>query len=110
MLRSASHALAAHSVTLIQRAKQFRNHVLHRDALDRARLRVAGVVDQHADGAVLVLDGPDGGLHRRLVGHVERQCPAALRGQIFDRSGAARGRVDLPALGHQLLGGRAPDA
>ena len=31
-------------------------HVVHGDRLDRARLAVAGVVDEHADRAVLGLD------------------------------------------------------
>ena len=55
----------------------WRADVVHRDRLDGAALAVAGVVDEHADGALGVLDVLDGGLHRGLVGHVEGERRAA---------------------------------
>ncbi len=45
--------------------------------LDRTALAVAGVVDEHADGPLGVLDRVDRGAHRGLVRHVERQRLAA---------------------------------
>ena len=50
-------------------------------------LAVAGVVDQHADRALGLLDRVDGGPHRVLVGHVERERLAAAVCEILDRLG-----------------------
>ena len=65
-------------------------HLVDADRLDRARLRVAGVVDEHADGAVLGLDRRDRGRHRRLVGDVERERAAAGGLEVGDRLAALR--------------------
>ncbi len=69
---------------------------VERDRLDGAALAVAGVVDQHADRARRALDLGDRRRHRRLVGDVERQQPAARvrRGRRSTRRG---GRSPTPA-------------
>ena len=72
-------------------------------------LAVAGVVDQDADGAVLLLDGGDGRLHRGLVGHVERERAAARRLEVREGLGAAGGGVDGPAEAGEMAGGGRPD-
>jgi hypothetical protein len=83
------------------------DHV-ERDALDRPRLAVAGVVDQRADGAVLGLDGPDRLGHRGLVRDVQREQATAAALEVGDRLGPPRARVDgVPALCEVLRGGAA---
>ena len=97
-----AHADEAEDVRL-----ELRADLLERDGLDRARLAVAGVVDQHADRAVLLLHGGDGGLHRGLVGDVEGERAAARRLEVREGLGAAGGRVDGPAEARRG-GGRWP--
>jgi hypothetical protein len=85
-------------------------HLVERNALDRARLAVAGVVDQRPDGALLGLHGLDRRAHRVVVGHVERQQPAAAVLQIGDRVGTPRAGVhDVAMVGEPQRGGT-PDA
>src|SRR5207247_3608866 len=48
-------------------------HGLDRDLLNGAALTVAGVVDQDANRAFYLVDGPDAGAHRVLVGYVTDQ-------------------------------------
>ena len=99
-----AEALAAHAgqdeLAHPQQAEDVRLELapdlVHRHLLDGPGLAVAGVVDQHADRALRLLDRADGGLHRALVGHVERERLAALRLEVGDRLGPARGRVDRP--------------
>ncbi len=85
-------------------------HGLQRNLLDRAALRVAGVVDEHADGALGALDLINRGAHRVLVGHVERERAAAGVLQVLDRLQPAGARVDGPAAGGQAARGRLADA
>ena len=88
----------------------WRAELVHRDRLHGARLAVAGVVDEHAHGALLPRHLLDGGGHRRLVGHVERERAAAGRLQVGQRLGAARRGVDRPARGREVRGRGRPDA
>ena len=62
-------------------------NLVERHRLDGARLAVAGVVDQHADGALGLGHRVDGGAHRGLVGHVEGERLAALLGESAIVSG-----------------------
>jgi hypothetical protein len=48
-------------------------------------LAVAGVVDEHPDRALGVLDRGHGVAHRFLVGDIQGQCAAAARGEVRDR-------------------------
>ena len=59
--------------------------ILGGDGLDRSRLGVAGVVDQHADSALLGADALDRGLHRLLAGDVQRERVAAELAEVLDR-------------------------
>ena len=61
------------------------SHGLQRNLLDRAALAVAGVVDEHADGALGALHLIHRRAHRCLVGHVERERAAAGVLQVLDR-------------------------
>jgi hypothetical protein len=85
-------------------------HLVEGDALDRARLAVAGVVDQRADGSVLGLDRAYRLLHRGLVGDVERQQPAAPLLEVGDRLRPPRAGVDGMAALREVQRGGAADA
>src|SRR5262245_33759858 len=84
--------------------------LLHRRLLERTLETVAGVVDQHANGAVPAFNGGDGGADGSVVADVERQRPAALRLEIGDRFRTPRGRVHGPALCGERERGRTADA
>ena len=85
-------------------------HVVERHLLDRAVLRVAGVVHEHADGAFDLLDRGDGRCIDASSVTSQGEHLAALRLEIGDRLEAAGGRVDVvPSLG-EVLGRRAADA
>jgi hypothetical protein len=70
---------------------------LQRNGLDRSALAVAGVVDEHPDRALGLLDRLDGRVHRGLVGHIQRQRVAAGVAELGDRLGSTRGGVDAPS-------------
>ena len=67
--------------------------VVHVERLDGTRLAVAGVVDEHTDGALGLLDRGHGRAHRLLVGHVEGERAAPSLGQVGDRLQPARRRI-----------------
>jgi hypothetical protein len=81
-----------------------------RHGLDGPRPAEAGVVDQDPDCAVLLLDHIDGGPHGIVVGHVERQGPAAERFEVGEDLGPAGGGVDRPSRTSKKAGGGPPDA
>ena len=83
---------------------------VQRNGLDRTALAVSGVVDEHAHRTALLLDGVHRRAHRRVIGDVERERPAAGLCEIGDRLGATRGGVHLPARAREAQRGRAPDA
>ena len=59
--------------------------VLDRDLLDRALEPVSGIVHQHPDRSLDLLDGLDGLSCSVRVAHVELQEPATVRRQLRDR-------------------------
>ena len=79
------------------------------DRLDRARLAVAGVVDEHADRTLGRLDRLHRGPPRPLVDDVERERPAALGLQLGERLRPPRGCVDRPTRVRQVCRGRGTD-
>jgi hypothetical protein len=84
-------------------------HGVQRDGLDRPALAVAGVVDEHADRALGLLDRIDRRRHRLLVGHVQGERLAARVAQVGDRLGSTRRGVDGPSAGRETQRGRAAD-
>ena len=80
---------------------------VHGDRLHRARLAVAGVVDEHAHGALGLLHRGHRGGHGVLVRDVEGERPAALRCERAERLRAARWRRRSTRGGEAAGGGRA---
>jgi hypothetical protein len=50
--------------------------------LDRSRLAVAGIIDEHANGPHFRLYVRQSIAHRPVVGHVKRKRPATCRVQL----------------------------
>src|SRR5208282_4191282 len=71
---------------------------------------VAGVVDEHADGALGELDGYHRRTHRGFVAYVERERFASPRGEVRNRLDVARRRVHVPSTRREPLGGGAADS
>ena len=77
------------------------------DLLDGAEQAVAGVVDNDIETAEVVVGVPDGGVHRRLVGHVEgdgEHVVAVGVDEILDRVGVAGGGGHPVTPGQGRLG------
>src|SRR3712207_5360643 len=73
-------------------------------------LAVAGVVDENPDRPLGPLDLLDGTPHGLLVGHVEREHPAAVGFERRNRLDAAGSGVHGPALSREAFGSRPTDS